>query len=222
VGSAQNAALEMKHEIAAVRLLQFDLTAANLRYAVMRAVELAELAELMTGDAPNEEDEEAEAGGSVEEREVARELSLKSHEAHALVLARIPSEARCKIKLTHFGGVKVSTWAADGATSPGAPVISGASGSRVVVRWSAAAANRSVLGPTAGSARRPSFGVGELARLLHTLVDPRIRRRVVGCASDIAARTSTGSQCAHGRITSLLSSTTPTSSRIASTSSLMA
>jgi hypothetical protein len=62
------------------------LTTANLRYAVMRAVELAELAELMKGDAPNEGDEDGKAGGSAEEREVAHELSLKSHEAHELVL----------------------------------------------------------------------------------------------------------------------------------------
>jgi hypothetical protein len=63
VGSAQNAALEMKHGIAAVRLLQFGLTAANPRYAVMCAVELAKLAELMTGDEPNEG---AEASGTAD------------------------------------------------------------------------------------------------------------------------------------------------------------
>jgi hypothetical protein len=173
VGSARNAALEMKHDsyIAAVRLLQFALTASNLCYAVMRAVELAELAKLITGDVPDKEDEVAEAGGSGEKREVARELSLKSQEAHALVLARIPSEARCMIKRRHIGGVKELTWAADGATSSGPPVISG---SRVIARWSATATGRSAPGLTTGSARRPSFGVGELARPLHTLVDPRM------------------------------------------------
>jgi hypothetical protein len=72
--SAQNAA-QMKHEIAMVRLLQFSLTASNLCCAVMRAVELAELAELMTSDEPNEEDEGAEAGGSAEKREVALDFA---------------------------------------------------------------------------------------------------------------------------------------------------
>jgi hypothetical protein len=116
VDSTQNAALEMKHEVAAVRLLQFGLTAANLGYAVMSAVELAELAELKTGAEPNEDDEGVGTGGSVE----MRELSLEFREACALVLTRFVLEARCKIKITHAGGVKVFTWSADGATSSGA------------------------------------------------------------------------------------------------------
>jgi hypothetical protein len=92
---------------------------------------LAELAELMTGDEQNEEDEGPEAGGSAGERELALEL----REAHALVLTRCVLEARCKIKITHAGGGKVLTCTADGATSSGAPVFSGTSGSRVVAPW---------------------------------------------------------------------------------------
>jgi hypothetical protein len=143
----------MKQEIAAVRLLQFGLTAANLRYTFMRAVESAEPAELITGDEQNEEDEGARAGGSAEERVLALEL----REAHVLVLTCCVLEARCKIKITHAGGVKVLTWTADGATFSGAPVISGTSGSRVAAPWSAAAAGRPAPEPAAGSGRRPSF-----------------------------------------------------------------
>jgi hypothetical protein len=95
-------------------------------------------------------------------------------EAHALVLTCTPNEARGKIKITHADGVKGLTWIADGATSSGAPVISGTSSSRVVAPWSAAAADRLAPGPAADSARRPSFGVDELARLLHALADPRM------------------------------------------------
>jgi hypothetical protein len=172
VGSAQNAPLELKQEIAAVRLLQFGLTAAHLRQAVARAADVAENSALRVvkdGEADEEggdsESSGADLGGTTADRE-----------SHALVIMRIPKEARCKAKITDEDGVKGVSWAADGGMLSGAPVISGARGRRIVARWSAAAAGRSTsgTGSVAGSARRPTFGVSELGRLLHTMADARM------------------------------------------------
>jgi hypothetical protein len=137
VGSAHNAPPELKQEIAAVRLLQFGLTAANLRQAVARAVDVAEHAALhaMKEGEPAEEDCDAENGntdfcGTAVQRE-----------SHAPILARIPNLARCKAKITDEGGVKSLCWVADSGTLSGAPVINGTSGNRFVARWSGTAAD---------------------------------------------------------------------------------
>jgi hypothetical protein len=111
IRSAQNAILEIKQECAAVRLLQFGLTAGHLHHAAARAVDVADLAALhATNDGePNEED--ADNGGT-EVGSTAAERVL-----HALVLARIPNEAWCKAKITDEGGVKRLCWVADGGAS---------------------------------------------------------------------------------------------------------
>jgi hypothetical protein len=85
VGSAQNAPLELKQEIAAIRLLQFGLTAANLRQAVARAVDLAEYAALraIKDGEPEEEYGDAE-NGNTEFCGTAME-----RDSHSLVLTRI-------------------------------------------------------------------------------------------------------------------------------------
>jgi hypothetical protein len=177
VGSAQNAPLELKHEIVAIRLLHFGLTAANLGQAVTRAANVDELVALqaINDGEPGQEDDDAENGGT----EVAG--TAAERESQALVLARIPKEARCKAKITDEGGVKGLSWVADGGALSGAPIVSDAYGSRVVVRWSASAAGRSVpgLGSAVGSARRPTFGVSELGRLLHADARMGVARRLL-------------------------------------------
>jgi hypothetical protein len=90
VGSAQSAPLEIKQEIVTIRLLQFGLTTANLVQAVTRAANVDEIAALraINNGEPGQEGADAkncgtEVGGTAAERE-----------SHALVLARIPNEAR--------------------------------------------------------------------------------------------------------------------------------
>jgi hypothetical protein len=172
VGSAQNAPLELKHEIVAIRMLQFGLPGANLGQAVTRAANVEELVALhaINDGEPGKEDDDAENSGT----EV--DGTATERESQALVLARIPKEARCKAKITDEGGVKGLSWVDDGGALSGTPIVSGAYGSRVVVRWSASAAGRSApgLGSAVSSARRPTFGVSELGRLLHTMADARM------------------------------------------------
>jgi hypothetical protein len=95
VGSAQNAPLELKLEIAAVRLLQFGLIAAKFRQVVAHAVDVSEHAALraMKEGEPAEEDCGAENGNT----DFCH--TAVQRESHALILARIPNEARCKAKI---------------------------------------------------------------------------------------------------------------------------
>jgi hypothetical protein len=74
------------------------------------------------------------------------------------------SGGECKAMIADECGVKGLSWVADGGALSAAPIVSGAYGSRVAARWSAAAADQSAPGPgsTVGSARRPKFGVSKL------------------------------------------------------------
>jgi hypothetical protein len=93
VESAQNAPLELKQECASVGLLQFGLTAADLRRVVAHAVYVADLAALRAMNYGEPDEEYVEDGGTGVGGTAAERQS------HSLVVARIANKARNTAKI---------------------------------------------------------------------------------------------------------------------------